>query len=538
MTHPRPIRWAAAAAGALLLTGCANHTAVDASQETPMSDDLVTVDTGPIRGVVADDHRRFQGIPYAAASTGENRWAPPRPAPSWSEVRDATEPGSPCPQIGASYADTGSTDEDCLVLNVTTPMGDAEPRPVMVWLHGDGAVGSGDLFDGTRLAVDGDVVVVTVNYRLGLFGGFGLPGLADSGTFGLQDQRAALEWVQRNAAAFGGDPDNVTLFGVSYGATATSAHLVSPDSQGLFHRAILQSGFPLMDAPAGSVFPGVPALPWFGWTSSEQAEALGSMLAGELGCADPAAALECLRALPVETLLDYPQVMNMFQQMAYDNDVLPGVPGDLLAAGDFAAVPVLSGATRDEHRTFVGTFRDLIGQPVTAEQYPDLLVEAFGTDAALVAAEYPLSDYASPSLAFATVLTDRMWALSTFRHNGMFAAKVPTYAYEFADSDVPSEIPFPADLPSGAFHSAETSYLFRSADFVELLTPAQLVLSDQMISYWTNFARSGDPNGVGLPDWAPFDEADNVLSLAPGDAGIAPVDYVAEHRLDFWRDIA
>nr|WP_093944243.1 carboxylesterase family protein [Actinoalloteichus hoggarensis] len=503
-----------------------------------MSDDLVTTDSGSVRGVVADDHRSFFGIPYAAAPTGVGRWAPPRPAPAWSDVRDATTPGSPCPQVGASYADTGSTDEDCLFVNVTTPLGDGEPRPVMVWLHGDGAVGSGDLFDGTRLAVDGDVVVVTLNYRLGLFGGFGLPGLADSGTFGLQDQRAALEWVRRNAAAFGGDPDNVTLFGVSYGATATSAHLASPASRGLFHRAILQSGFPLMDAPAGAVFPGVPALPWFGWTSSAETEAVGAMLAGELGCADPETALECLRALPVETLLDYPQVMNMFQQMAYGNDVLPGVPADLLSAGEFADVPVLSGATRDEHRTFVGTFRDLIGQPVTAQEYPELLAEAFGDDAARVAAEYPLSDYDSPSLAFAAVMTDRMWALSTYRHNGMFAAEVPTYAYEFADADAPSEIPFPEDFPSGAFHSAETSYLFRTEEFAEQLTPPQRMLSDQMIAYWTNFARTGDPNGADLPEWAPFNETDDVLSLAPGDGGIAPVDYVATHRLDFWQDIA
>ena len=130
----------------------------------------------------------------------------------------------------------------------------------MVWIHGDGAIGGGSFFDARRLVITGDVILVTINYRLGVFGTFGYPGMDGSGTFGLQDQRAALQWVQRNAAAFGGDPDNVTLFGESYGGSATSAHLCLPGSQGLFHRAVIQSGFALMDLPAGALYPGVPAL--------------------------------------------------------------------------------------------------------------------------------------------------------------------------------------------------------------------------------------------------------------------------------------
>lgn len=325
---------------------------------------------------------------------------------------------------------------------------------------------------------------------------------------------------------------------MSYGATATTAHLISPGSQGLFHRAILQSAFPLMDAPAGALFPGVPALESFGWTPTEQTQAVGSMVAEELGCPDPESALACLRELPVETLLEHPQATNLFQAMTYGNEVLPGLPADLLAAGEFADVPVLSGSTKDEHRTFVGTFRDLIGQPVTAEEYPTLLAEAFGEHAAAVEAEYPLADYDTPSLAWAAVLTDRMWAMSTLRHNRMFAEAVPTYAFEFADTEAPTEIPFPEDFPPGAFHSAETSYLFRSEEFEAQLDESQLALSDQMIRYWTNFARTGDPNGADLPTWEPFGTEDHVLSLAPGPDGIAPVDFAAEHRLEFWSTIA
>jgi para-nitrobenzyl esterase len=177
-----------------------------------------------------------------------------------TQVRDATRPGPMCPQQPSSYAEVASLAEDCLCLNVVVPgaAGPQRPRPVMVWTHGDGAIGAGSFFDGRRLATIGDVLVVTINDRLGIFGAFGYPGPEGSGAFGLQDQQAALGWVQRNADAFGGDPGKVTVFGESYGGLSASAHLVAPGSAGLFHRAIVQSGFSLMDLPAGGIFPGGP----------------------------------------------------------------------------------------------------------------------------------------------------------------------------------------------------------------------------------------------------------------------------------------
>jgi para-nitrobenzyl esterase len=500
---------------------------------------VVQTDAGPVRGAVTDGHRLFQGIPYAASTAGERRWRPPQPAPPWTQVRDATRPGPMCPQQPSSYAEVASVAEDCLCLNVTTPRaaGPQPPRPVMVWIHGDGAIGAGSFFDARRLATVGDVVVVTINYRLGIFGAFGHPGLEDSGAFGLQDQQAALRWVARNAAAFGGDPGNVTVFGESYGGLSTSAHLVAPGSAGLFHRAIVQSGFALMDLPAGGIFPGLPAVAWYGWRSTAEVEALGAAVAPQLGCADAATALACLRGVPVPELFAHAQP---FQPYGFGNRVLPEVPAQALADGRFHRVPVISGSTRDEHRLFVGLFRALAGQPVTARQYPTLLAEAFGDHAGEVRARYPVSAYQSPSLAWATVLTDRMWARSTFRQHRLLARQVPVYAYEFADRHAPMYLPFPEDLPPGAFHAAEVPYLFPDRPFQAGSTPDQRRLSEQLMRYWANFARAGDPNGPDLPPWRPFDNArpvPRVQSLAPGAGGIGPVDYAAEHQLDFWSGL-
>jgi para-nitrobenzyl esterase len=501
---------------------------------------VVQTDAGPVRGTVTDDYRLFQGIPYAASTAGGLRWRPPQPVRPWTAVRDATRPGPLCPQQPSSYAEVASLAEDCLCLNVVIPRaaGPQRPRPVMVWIHGDGAIGAGSFFDGRRLATIGDVVVVTINYRLGIFGAFGFPGLEGSGSFGLQDQQAALRWVARNAAAFGGDPGNVTVFGESYGGLSTSAHLVAPGSASLFHRAIVQSGFALMDLPAGGIFPGLPAVAWYGWRASAEVEALGAAVAAQLGCADAATAMACLRGLPVEDLFAHAQP---FQPYGFGNGVLSEVPAQSLRDGRFHRVPVLSGSTRDEHRLFVGLFRVRAGQPVTAQQYPVLLAEAFGDHADQVQASYPLSAYRSQKLAWATVLTDRMWARSTFEQHRLLARRVPTYAYEFADRQAPMYLPFPEDFPPGAFHAAEVPYLFPDRPFLAGSAPDQRRLSDQMMRYWANFARAGDPNGPDLPPWHPFDDArpvPYVQSLAPGPDGIGPVDYATEHQLDFWSTMS
>jgi para-nitrobenzyl esterase len=498
----------------------------------------VETDRGNVRGLQTGRHNLFQGIPYAAPPTGELRWAAPRPADAWAGVRDATQPGAMSPQQPSLYARVASLDEDCLFLNVTVPRSDHPAlKPVMVWIHGDGAVGAGNFFDARRLATLGDVVVVTFNYRLGIFGAFGHPELADSGTYGLQDQQAALGWVRRNAEAFGGEPRNVTVFGESYGGLSTAAHLVSPGSAGLLDRAIIQSGFALMDLPAGAFLAGLPAVDWFGWRTTAATQALGASVASQLGCGETPA-LDCLRRVPVQDLLAHAQA---FQPYAFGNAILLESPAETFRAGRFQRVPVLTGATRDEHRLFVGLFRELAGQPITADEYPALLEAAFSSHANRVLAQYPLADYASASLAWATLLTDRMWARSTFELHKLLADRVPVYAYEFADRAAPMYLPFPAYLPPGAFHAADVPYVFPDTQFEAHATAGQRRLSDQMLHYWDNFAHTGDPNGPDLLTWRPFDSdaaVPFVNSLAPDDGGITAVDYAAEHKLDFWAAVA
>ena len=260
-----------------------------------MADDaLVQTESGFVRGVVGEGYRLFLGLPYAAPPIGSLRWRPPQPAPGWGAARDAMVPTMPCPQADP-HTGVLIGNEDCLYLNIATPYGPRadRPLPVMVWLHGGGFIsGSGAAYDARNLAVKGNVVVVTLDYRLGVLGYLAHLALDTespdglSGNFGLSDQQAALRWIQRNIAAFGGDPLNVTIFGEEAGANSICAQLVSPGASGLFERAILQNGNC------------VDLLP-----QMEAAEKRGDALAQDLGCDDPKEAPGCLRAKPVADLL-------------------------------------------------------------------------------------------------------------------------------------------------------------------------------------------------------------------------------------------
>ncbi len=542
----RSRRWAAVVVGALVLSACssvAQGADVSEGAKDGARRAIVQTDAGPVRGAVHAGYRSFQGIPYAAPPEGEMRWRSPQPPQPWSEPRDATKPGERCPQAPSDLSGSpGGGKEDCLFLNVTTPDSARpdRPMPVMVWLHASGGGdGTGSDADPHRLAVDGDVVVVTLNYRLGIFGNFGYPGLVGSGGFGLEDQQAALQWVQRNASAFGGDPDSVTLFGYSGGGFATCAQLTSPSAAGLFARAITQSGPCMISYPANVPFPGVsPELPTI-WRSPAEVEGAGAeVAAGLLGCAD----LECLRGKSPEELA---KLSMIFSAPAYGAPVLPEDPVQALRAGRFHRVPVISGATRDEMRFFVAAFHDLAGNPIeTPEEYTQLIQQSFPTTAAQVEAQYPLSDYPSPGLAWATLLTDRVYAAPTSDQNRTLAEYTTTYAYEFADDEAPPlGFEFPPTLPGGAFHGSDMFYLFDGAGEEEQagLSRQQRRLSDRIVRYWANFAHTGDPNGRGLPRWRPFvttDSVPHVQSLAPGRGGIRRVDYAADHQLDFWASLA
>src|SRR5215475_5003972 len=415
---------------------------------------IVDTDKGPVVGMVTDTHRIFQAIPFAAPPVGDLRWRDPQPVQRWTRPRDATRPAPRCAQ--PEYFGQGSTSEDCLYLNVTTPRGHGRLRPVMVWLHGGAfAIDVGGEYSALRLSTSADAVIVTVNYRLGVFGFFGYPGLEGSGAFGLADQLAALRWVQRNARAFGGDPDNVTLFGQSAGGISACGHLTSPLARGLFHRVILQSG------PCS--YPGILA-------SRRDVEAAGAAV--DLGCAD----LDCLRRLPVDTLLT---VHLAFAHPAYDTPVWPREPAQALRDGQYYRMPILIGTTRDE-QTMLIVFA--YPQPIPPENYRSVLAQNFGAELVdSVLALYPLNgdNDARPELAAA--LTDAVWACPTARDSQQLAQRTRVHVYEFADRTAPL-LPILPPFEYLAYHSSVLPYLFEYATVT--LNPAQQQLSEQMIRAW------------------------------------------------------
>ncbi|GAA0462575.1 carboxylic ester hydrolase [Paractinoplanes deccanensis] len=486
--------------------------------------EIVRTDAGLLRGTVHDGYRTFEGVPYAAPPTGERRWRAPQPVARWRGVRSAEAPGAACKQNGLGFGQPTSGDEDCLYVGVTTPLDGRGHHPVLVFLPGGGfQTGSGSLYDPHRLAVQGGVVVVTVNYRLGVFGYLGLPGLAGSGTFGLQDQQAALRWVRRNAAAFGGDPGTVTLAGQSAGGMSVCAQLTSPATAGLFQRAIIQSGSCLTDWPAELFLPNVAA--GSQWASVAEVRREGTRLAERLGCRGDAPA--CLRSQPAETLLRETEGTGLkaFVDPAYGTPVLPRKPADALRAGAFHRVPVLSGGNLDEHRAFVAAL-DLAG-PVTAERYTAVLRAAFGGDADRVLAEYPVAAYPSPGLAWAAVATDRIWACPTLAGNRLLARHNPTYAYEFAERDGPNP---GLGYPWGAYHGAELPYLF---DVTYLPDTAPPALAGEMVGAWALFAATGR---AGWPRFGAGAAIPYTRILATGASGGA--DVAAEHHCGLWSRIS
>lgn len=478
---------------------------------------LVWTDAGPVRGTAAADHQLYQGIPYAAPPVGDLRWRSPQPVAPWTTPLDATKPGPPCAQ--AAGAGQPSTAEDCLYLNVTTPSRQGR-KPVMVWVHGGGnSYLSSSGFDARRLAVQGDTVVVTINFRLGFFGFLGHPDLPDSGAYGIEDQQAALRWVKRNAAAFGGDPHNVTVFGESGGAFDVCAHVTSPLSRGLFDKAIAQSGGCSIAWPNNGVIHRFPAGTPF--IAKDKAAADAVALATQLGCSNVA----CLRALPASA---FTAIDRGLTPVVTGNRVLPVAPVDALRSGRFNRVPVIWGNTRDEGRLTAAT----VPEPF---DYEGLLKQAYGDDAATVAAEYPPSKFGSPRLAYGAVLTDSVWACTQLADARLLARKTKTYSYEFADRTAPLgffEPLFPPGFPPGAFHSAELAYLFDIPPFE--LNVEQQKLASQMVGYWTRFAATGNPNARGLPTWPKYQNG-TVHSLAPND--IKQVNAYQEHNCAFWAGL-
>src|SRR5262245_7931803 len=429
-------RWLIPLVVAAVLVPAGSTTAAAATDGT-----VVRTGAGAVHGENLGDTRVFQGIPYAAPPVGDLRWRDPRPPARWSGTRDATEPGPACAQLPGELPD-GSESEDCLYLNVTAPA-TARKRPVVVWVHGGGFfMGAGSNYDARRFAERGDVVVVTINYRLGVFGYFGMPGLAGSGTFGLRDQQAALRWVRANAGAFGGDPHNVTIAGQSAGAMSVCAQLTSPAAAGLFDKAVLQSGSCATGYLDNFEYRGEQAATIFQPLSSVAEE--GKEIAADLGCTD----IACLRKLPVSDLMTVHQA---FIQPAYGTPALPEYPGDAVRDGRFHRVPVLSGNTHDEARPWIAAYDQ--GAPMSQQTFDQVVGETFGADADAVRAEYEGSG--SAALTWASIVTDRMWACPQYDTSRGLAARTTVHQYEFADPAPPPLSPAPPTMPLGAQHASD-----------------------------------------------------------------------------------
>ncbi len=476
----------------------------------------VTTDHGDVTGVLEGSTRDFLGIPYAKPPVGPLRWQPPRAIEPWATALDASKKGPECAQldpIGGKFATISS--EDCLTLNVWTPSKPkSEKLPVMVWIHGGAFVlGSGGdpAYDGHNLSEATGVVVVSINYRLGPFGFLSLPSLRaedaafpSAGNYGLEDQRAALQWVKANAAAFGGDPSNVTVFGESAGGASVCHHLVSPLSKGLLQRAIIESG------PCELV------------STKDAADAQGLALTDALACkqGDAAANLACARgktaaeiALALPLSQDFISPGGAKWNPVVDGHELTDQPTALVEAGAFEKVPTILGYNSDEASLFFLLGNTTIADDAALATLAETIAPGHGQE---ISAQYPSAEYGTAQAAGIAAVTDAGFICPT-RRTAKALAKggAATYLYHFAYAPTGGLF---GDL--GSFHSGEIRYVLgnRSQILPQALTDEELALTDIVQGYWTRFAATGDPNGASAFAWPRYDvTADEaiVLDTAP-----------------------
>ena len=493
--------------------------------------DVVNVpNVGMIAGSETATMRSFKGIPYAAPPTGPLRWKPPQKAAPLSGVLDATKFGSGCVQDQNPFG-TGSTNEDCLFLNVYAPTGNG-PYPVMFWIHGGAFLnGESTEYDPSKLVAQG-VVVVTINYRLGLLGFLADPTI-DNGSgvastnFGLLDQQFALQWVQDNIASFNGDKTKVTIFGESAGGFSVHSQLVMPKAHGLFQGAIVESG------AYGNTLQ----------TTLAMAQMQGATFEMNAHCPNPCTAsyLRGLSAADVLAAQDALKLQNLLPPP--DGTVIPtaGV-GMLLSSGKYEKVPVIEGTNHDEWALFVGLYLIQTNKKlVTETDYEAAAAATFGVSQSVaqgLIAQYPLANYMNdPNLALTAAGTDFVFACNGRTAAAQLSANKPTYAYEFSDQNAPELLlPAPSADPTfqyRAAHASELQFLW------ELPTPAgkalsadEQALSDTMVKYWTQFAKTGDPNVKGSPNWPAYTATnDSMLTLDTPAASVQlTTGFKADHK--------
>jgi para-nitrobenzyl esterase len=526
MGSARRLRLAAALMGFTLAAGAA-----------AAAEPRVDTRQGPVEGVDAKGVEEFLGLPYAAPPVGDLRWRPPASAKPWSGVLKAARFGPACAQVTTLgvFAGPANANEDCLTLNVFTPrLGAAAKLPVIVWIHGGGNVdGASSDYDASRLASLGQAVVVTINYRLGLFGWLADPALDAEGhpfaNYGLLDQQAAMRWVKDNISGFGGDPGNVTVGGQSAGSVDAEAQVASPLAAGLFQRAIFQS----------IVVDGSPLA---------VAEKQGDAFAEAAGCGKGAApeVAACLRRLPADKVMQMQGTESTsgpyVNFLVADGQIVPA--GGMFAAfraGKFNHMPIMSGSVHDEQNFSAAIEEYFEAQPhaLTADEY-DKFVKAYPP---AVAEEYRTTRYETPQRARNAIGTDSA-VCPQLMLNRILAPQTPVYAYEFNDPTAPFFFPPLPGFEPMAYHTADIQYLFVNwhggpKGKAHGLNAAQRRLSDALIRAWTNFARTGDPNGDGAPNWPAFkpDGGRSGLYLSerlPEPVTITDAAFEADHRCAFW----
>jgi len=477
---------------------------------------IACTQSGALQGVTTGNLVAFRGIPFAAPPVGDLRWKVPQPPLSWQGVRDASTFGNVCPQINDAGVYAG--DEDCLVLNVyvsQTPPNNSQP--VMVFFHGGGDRSGDTQYTPTSLdappLADQGVVVVTAEYRLGLLGWLANPlltaeGGGASGHYGLMDMVAALTWVKQNIAAFGGDPTDVMLFGQSAGSVNVQTLLVAPAAQGLFSAAGMESG-------------SIPSAGWYWLPPFANAEASGQQIASALGCGAAADVLGCLRALPANTLVNFPNYLSYLYGPGIGSTFLPVNPFTFLQQNG-PPVPLLIGSNSQEWSLFDDPNTNA---GMDAAAYATAIHQRFDQFGAGVAnqvlALYPASAYSSPAYALIAVDTD--FNMTCEVRSGARAAATAAnhkavwrYMYTHIFENDPSEAVY------GAFHTAELFFVF--GNFNDGLQPggglvytpsqADLTFSSALMGYWTRFAATGNPNGDGAVAWPPYDPStDSMLQL-------------------------
>jgi para-nitrobenzyl esterase len=510
---------------------------------------VVKTNEGPVQGFAKNGIVEFLGIRYAAPPVGNLRWMPPQSPAASTKVLQANAFGPTCAQISEDgvFAGPANNNADCLFLNVFSPNVNSAVReklPVIFFMHGGGNVdGESNDYDASKLAAQGHTVVVTINYRLGLLGFLAHPAIDAEGhlfgNYGTLDQQFALKWVQSNIANFGGDPNNVTLGGQSAGSVDTEANVISPLAKGLFQRAIFES----------HLEPSSPLA---------TAEAQGTAFAVAAGCGSgtgPSVAA-CLRNLTVAQIMALQSSFTVSPDgILQDGQILPSSTlVSAIKAGQFNHVPIMSGNVEDEENfgLAVEEFSESPPVPFTAANYSATIASFTGSEGdlgsgtypagtpAAVEAHYPLNAFQTPQLALDAIGTDSI-ACEQRDHNRLFASQVPVYAYEFDDRTAPFYFPaLPGFLPL-AYHTGDIQYLFPlyhgATGVVHQLNSRQENLSDVLVAAWTNFARTGNPNGQGNQPW-PLYKGNFIFSenLVRSSA-FTDAQFSAAHQCNFWDSV-